>query len=126
MEELASSNRGGKAEAEWTYRYRHDPENPLTEKPKYFFIATGQRCKEAKSGNVEIGQNYRLRVENEKGEYISNTDCVIAFSDGSSENTKTDAEGCVELMEKVPGIVLWIEYTREGNITERLTREKNI
>jgi hypothetical protein len=38
VEELASSNKGGKADAEWTYQYRHDPENPLTEKPKYFFI----------------------------------------------------------------------------------------
>jgi hypothetical protein len=71
-------------------------------------------------------QNYRIRVEDEKRGHISNTDCVIAFSDGSRENAKTDAEGCVDFMEKVPGIVLWIEYTREDNITERLTGKSHI
>jgi hypothetical protein len=108
--ELAAVNKGGKAEAEWPYRYRHDPENPLTEKPKFFFIATGQRCKEVKSGNVEIGQNYHVFMEN-NGEILANVNCKVSLSDGTTENTTTDGEGFFELNEKTPGSVVIIEYT---------------
>jgi hypothetical protein len=69
--ELVSTNEGGKAEAEWTYRYKHDPDNPLKEKTKYFFTVNGQRCKEVKSGNVEMGMDIDIEILDEFGNTVS-------------------------------------------------------
>jgi hypothetical protein len=122
--ELASRNSGGVAEAEWTYHYRHDPENPLAEKPKYFFTANGNRCKEAKSGNVEIVKNYRIIVQDGEA-VIADTDCTVALSDGKSRNTRTNGDGLIELNEEVPGVSLWIEYIDTDGETHRLAAEPN-
>jgi SepF-like predicted cell division protein (DUF552 family) len=118
VEEIASSNQGGKAEAEWTYRYKHDPENPLKEKPKFFFTAVGKRCQEVKSGTVEIGMDYHIFMEH-NGEMLANVSCNVSLSDGTIENTVTDGEGFLDLNGKTPGVVLSIEHTNsqgEGKI----------
>jgi hypothetical protein len=121
--EIGSKNEGGTAEAEWTYTYKHDPEKPLTEKPKYFFTVNAQRCKEAKSGNVEISRNYVIYVRNEGGA-VKNTTCTVALSDGSMEEISTDDEGKISLDERVPGVSLWIKYTDEdGNERQISTPE---
>jgi hypothetical protein len=117
--ELASGNRGGKAEAEWTYQYRHDPEKPLTEKPKFYFVATGRRCREAKSGNVEISKNYRILLEVDEN-VLANTKCKILLSDNTMENGITDENGVIKLDAKTPGIVQWVEYTGAGGETKRI------
>jgi hypothetical protein len=122
--EAGAENCGGKAEVEWTYKYKHDPENPLTEKPKFFFIAVSKRCKEVKSGNVKMGMNYRIGIRDEKDNLIINRDCTIALSDGSKENVKSSTEGYVELAGKVPGYVLWLEYARENGNIEQLDEKK--
>jgi hypothetical protein len=101
--ELPSRNGGGKAEAEWTYRYEHDPENPLKEKPKYFFTANGQRCKEVKSGNVEIGQKINIKVRNSSGERQNDIHYEIYGSDGSCIAGVTDEEGRILKEGLIPG-----------------------
>jgi hypothetical protein len=68
------------------------------------------RCKEVKSGNVEIGQNYHVFVEH-NGEMLANASCKVSLSDGTTVNTATDGEGFLKLNEKTPGFVLSIEYT---------------
>ena len=40
---------GDKAEAEWTYHYKHDPENPPKEAEVLLYV-TAARAKEQKSG----------------------------------------------------------------------------
>jgi hypothetical protein len=117
--ELAGVNKGGTAEVEWTYRYKHDPENPLKEKPKYFFTANGNRCKEAKSGNVEIGMNYKILLQSENGEILKNTHFKAQLSDKTSEEGTSTDEGWIELKEKVPGILLTAEFeNKDGEIEE--------
>jgi phage baseplate assembly protein gpV/uncharacterized Zn-binding protein involved in type VI secretion len=118
--ELAVVNKEGKAEAEWVYRYKHDPENPLKEKPKFYFTAAAKRCKEAKSGNAEIGMDYAILVQGEES-IISDTNCDFYFSDGSTENGKTNEEGVAEFKSKVPGIAQWVEYTGSDGETRRLS-----
>ncbi|GHV58396.1 hypothetical protein AGMMS49579_25830 [Spirochaetia bacterium] len=118
VKELGSANHGGKAEAGWTYHYHHDPENPLTEKPKFFFTVNGKRCTEAKSGNAEIGMDYRIIVNSKDG-IITDTKCTVALSDGSREEGTTNAEGVVEVNEKVPGVALWVEYLNAKGEKER-------
>jgi hypothetical protein len=108
VEEIGAENRGGKAEGEWTYHYRHDAENPLTEKPKYYFTANGQRCKEVRSGNVEMGMDYFLLIKIEN-EIIIDKDCEVKLSDGTTEYAKTDKNGILELKGRVPGTILLVE-----------------
>jgi hypothetical protein len=52
VEELASRNRGGKAEAEWNPVETREAGD--TTELKYFFIAITQRAKEVKSGSIAI------------------------------------------------------------------------
>jgi hypothetical protein len=111
--EVGANVKDGKAEAGWAYHYKHDPENPLKEKPKYFFTANSPRCKEAESGDAEMGMNFRIYVK-EKGEKITNTACEVTLSDGSAENVKTDGDGLTVLEDKVPGVVLGIKYEGDG------------
>jgi hypothetical protein len=113
--EKTAQNKEGRAEAEWAYEYRHDSEKPLTKKPKYFFTANAQRCKEAKSGNVEIGMDYRILLQTADDDILENTNCEIYFSDGTKENGTIDSDGYILFENKVPGVALRAEYTAEND-----------
>jgi phage baseplate assembly protein gpV len=117
--EAGAAVKDGKAEAEWAYHYRHDPENPLKEKPKYFFTVNSPRCKEAKSGSVEIGMDYYIHVK-EAGRVVANTPCTVGLSDGSTEKANTDGDGIIKLKAKVPGFALWVEYQNQKGDTRRI------
>jgi hypothetical protein len=102
IEEIASKNLGGKAEAEWTYRYKHDPENPLTEKPKYFFTANGQRCKEVRSGNVEMGQGLSVEFLDDTGQPLDNK-FEYELKHHSGESIKGNTSEKIEKTDLIPG-----------------------
>ena len=51
--------RDGIAEVEWTYHYNGEK---LDAKPRYIFEVTGNRCKKAKSPEVEISQKLIIRL----------------------------------------------------------------
>jgi hypothetical protein len=112
--ELSSRNGGGKAEAEWTYRYEHDPENPLTEKPKYFFTVNGQRCKEVKSGNVEIGMEIDIPVCFDDGECIEGLEYTLVGQDGTEISEKTGDDGRIKNNSIIPAAykinIKWDSY----------------
>jgi type VI secretion system secreted protein VgrG len=101
--EAGAEIKGGKAEAEWTYRYRRDPENPLKEKPKYFFTVNSPRCKEAKSGNAEIGMEVDIPVCNWNGECYAELEYTLTGVDGTEEKKKTDKEGRIKSDTLLPG-----------------------
>jgi hypothetical protein len=103
VEEIASSNQGGKAEAEWTYRYKHDPENPLKEKPKFFFTAVGKRCQEVKSGNVEMGMEIDIPFCYDNGECIAGLEYTLTGVDGTEEKGKTGTNGRIQNDALLPG-----------------------
>jgi hypothetical protein len=102
--ELASSNRGGKAEAEWTYQYRHDPEKPLTEKPKFFFTAVSRRCKEAKSGNVEIGMEINITASNQFRELLEEVKYTLYRNGESQTDGQTGSDGLIAEKDQTPGL----------------------
>ena len=60
--ETGATVKDGKAEAEWIYHY--NGEN-LTEKPRYYYEVTGNRCRKAKSGTVEIGAKFSLILQSD-------------------------------------------------------------
>ncbi|MCI7589179.1 MAG: hypothetical protein MST11_05940, partial [Spirochaetia bacterium] len=60
--ETSARVKDGKAEAQWIYHY--NGEN-LTEKPRYYYEVTGNRCRKAKSGTVEIGAKFSLILQSD-------------------------------------------------------------
>ena len=59
----------GIAEAEWTYQYTGEK---LTEKPKFTFAVTGQRCKILESPEIEMGQNIDIQFTGSRLEKLGN------------------------------------------------------
>ena len=103
LAELGATNDGGKAEAEWTYHYKHDPENPLKEKPKFYFTVTAARAKELKSGDVEIGQNIEIKLLSERGNPLDKIQYKLIQSDGTETEGETGDDGLIEESDFIPG-----------------------
>ncbi|MDR1625630.1 MAG: phage baseplate assembly protein V [Spirochaetia bacterium] len=102
--ELAAANAGGTAEARWVYRYVHDAEQPLREKPRFFFVAAAARCREARSGAVEISQNLEIAIVGAKEYPAAGTGYRVFLPDGSVLEGKTGENGIVRAEGLVPGI----------------------
>ena len=97
--ETSARVKDGKAEAEWTYHY--NGEN-LTEKPRYYYEVTGNRCRKAKSGTVEIGARIRLYLKNEITYDIYGFKCVLSKNGGEAEDVYFE-EGKLEKEWQIPG-----------------------
>jgi hypothetical protein len=100
--EMASVNKNGTAEAEWTYRYVPDEEHPLTEKPKFFFTAGGRLCTEAGSGTVEIGMEINIPVCFDEGDCVAGLEYTLAGIDGTEKSGKTERDGRIQNSELLP------------------------
>jgi hypothetical protein len=120
--ELASVNKEGKAEAEWTYRYKHDPENPLKEKPKFYFTATAKRCKEAKSGNVEIGQYIYIQMLTPNSIIVNRAKGTLVT--GSTPQEITISDGYYEKQDQIPGDWRFYLGTIENNTDKNSVFDK--
>jgi len=101
--ETTAENKGGTAEAEWAYHYDHNPEEPLTEKPKFFFTVNARRCREAKSGNVEIEMDIDIPVCNTRGECLAELEYTITAADGAEEQGRTANDGRILKEGLLPG-----------------------
>jgi hypothetical protein len=101
--ELASVNDGGKAEVEWIYKYKHDAENPLSEKPKFTFKAKAKYCKEVESESVEIYSDLIITIIDSLSKTVGDLPLEITIGD-SLEEVKTDTEGLFEKKDIAPGI----------------------
>jgi hypothetical protein len=102
VHETTAENKGGTAEAEWAYHYDHNPEEPLTEKPKFFFTVNARRCREAKSGNVEISATCEIVVVDNLNKTMGNYPLKLAMN-GTAEEVQTDAGGIYKKEGCVPG-----------------------
>lgn len=111
----------GIAEAEWTYDFEYNHQNPMKQKPQFLFEATAQRCKKKESPNVEIGMNHKIAVYDENGEPAKNTKFYVSYSDGTCKKYISNDQGEIELKEMVPGIVLEIaeEKNKDTGLTTR-------
>lgn len=97
--ETSARVKDGKAEAQWIYHY--NGEN-LTEKPRYYYEVTGNRCRKAKSGTVEIGARIRLYLKNEITYDIYGFKCVLSKNGGEAEDVYFE-EGKLEKEWQIPG-----------------------
>ena len=119
--------RDGIAEVEWTYHYNGER---LTEKPKFTFEVTGNRCRKAKSSEVEIGANIRCHITDifeNPGKDILYT---LMNDDEKIQDGKIDSEGNLKAEYLIPGnIHLLLSDETEGElkaISGNLTDEKNV
>ena len=90
----------GIAETEWTYRYNGEK---LDAKPRYIFEVTGNRCKKAKSGEVEISAKIKVTIKNKEDEVVSEQPCSLYLNGEVYESGETDSEGLIEYENLVPG-----------------------
>ncbi len=96
-------NKGGKTEAQWVYRYKHDPEEPLTEKPKFMFKAKALHAKDVESGTLEISSDILITVIDSTNRTVGDIPLEITFGD-SLEKVKTDKKGIYEKKDIPPGL----------------------
>lgn len=111
----------GKAEGVWTYHYRHGKEAPLREKPKFYFTAEGQRCRQAKSGETEIGAKIEILLHNEiecevKGFAVS----LIQNGDTDCSEKVSFNRGKIEKESMIPG-----EYVLHFEIDEKKDKDES-
>ena len=92
----------GIAEAEWTYQYTGEK---LTEKPKFTFAVTGQRCKILESPEIEMGARIRLYLKNEI-EYAVYGFEVSLIKDGDTDKAELISfdKGKIEKEDFIPGL----------------------
>ncbi len=103
IDECSGENKGGKAEAEWVYRYEHDPKNPLTEKPKFLFKAKANHGVKTESGEVEIGQKLYVEIVDLLGNPLKETEYTLHLPDETIED-KTGEDGIIEKEDLIPGM----------------------
>jgi hypothetical protein len=76
----------------------------LKEKPKFYFTANAQRCKEAKSGNVEISALLRVYCLTKLNKPLKNVKGTINGTGDNQEEVEMDNEGYIERKDCIPDI----------------------
>jgi len=120
--ETSAEIKEGKAEAEWAYQYVHDPDNPLKEKPKYFFTANNPRCKEANSGNVEISANVDITIIDAEGKILGGRRFKLTMS-GKTRDLQTKKDGSYQHNDVAPGYMTIEGITIGDNEDENEVKE---
>ena len=99
----------GIAEAEWTYQYAGEK---LTEKPKFTFAVTGQRCKILESPEIEMGARIYIKILDQIDTPFEKIKVSIESNTDSYEK-ETDENGGINLEDLTPS-----SYTAEIKLTE--------
>jgi hypothetical protein len=113
--ELSTVNKNGKAETEWIYQYEYNPNNPLTEKPRFTFKAKTFRGKEIESRNIKIGMTYHIIGKMHDGKPMANINCTIHLSGNILKKTTSNINGEIIIEDEIPGSVLMVEYIDKDN-----------
>jgi len=98
-------NEGGSAEVKWKYVYVHDPQKPLTKKPKFVFEVKAFKCEVKESSGVEMGAEVKTVLEDEKLGPLADQEyqLVISGTDIVRKGT-TDSGGKLEEIDLPPGL----------------------
>ena len=95
-------NHGGKAEIKWRYVYIHDPDNPLTEKPKFIFTAKSFRCEMAEAGSVEMYSEIKATIVDKCINPIKDMKYVLISSNNDKIEGTTGDDGLIEETDLIP------------------------
>jgi hypothetical protein len=103
LAELAAANEGGRASAKWIWRYTHDPQNPLREKPAFFFTARGRRCKTVTSARTVMAQTIAIRVVNAAGEAMPELPYKLYKENEKAREGASAEDGWIREEDLIPG-----------------------
>ena len=101
----------GIAEAEWTYQYAGEK---LTEKPKFTFAVTGQRCKILESPEIEMGARIRFSIVDILDNKPETYKIYLITPDGSKEEINLADDCSFEKDDIIPGKYIIIAE-KKGN-----------
>lgn len=107
---IGADIKDGKAEAEWTYHYNGEK---LDAKPKFTFEVTGNRCKNVKSSEVEIGAKINIRIATEDGQLFNN---IIIKNINNDEEIKL-SDGTYKKDSEIPSIQNYILVNDFKNVS---------
>ncbi len=93
-------NEGGKANAEWKYKFVYDPNKPQKAKPKFIFTAESFGCANVKAGTVKFGAEIDIICADVFGQEMKDADYKL-YNEGKSG--KTDGKGKVSEKNAIPG-----------------------
>lgn len=92
--------RDGMAEVEWTYHYNGEK---LDAKPRYIFEVTGNRCKKAKSSEIEIGAKIEVQFVDKLKENVPELEVILIDDDKQETSLTTDSDGIITKDDVIPG-----------------------
>jgi hypothetical protein len=101
LAQVMANVEGGEVRGEWLWW--HSRNEPLKEKPKFFFTAHSAWCPPKQSGNVEIEGELVVKVLNTDLEGYKNLSYTVTAPDGSEEEGTLGDDGTIELKQKIPG-----------------------
>ena len=93
-------NEGGKASAEWKYKFVYDPNKPQKAKPKFIFTAESFGCANVKADIVKFGAEIDIICADVFGQEMKDADYKL-YNEGKSG--KTDGKGKVSEKNAIPG-----------------------
>jgi hypothetical protein len=99
IQKLYGTNYGGKAEVEWDWKYIKDQNNPLTEKPKYFYTAESFGCPQVTAGVVEFCAEIDLECVDRFEAIMKQADYTLENADDSG---KADNNGLIQRKDTIP------------------------
>ncbi len=112
---LGADIEGDKADAEWTYHWNGIP---LKEKPKFTFIARGNRCKKAESSEVEIGMEIHVAVHLDDETLPENLTYKL-LQDGEEYKSAKIEEDNITIEDLIPAKYEFIICDENGEDNER-------
>ena len=101
----------GIAEAEWTYQYTGEK---LTEKPKFTFEVTGQRCKILESPEIEMGARIRFSIVDILDNKPETYKIYLITPDGSKEEINLADDCSFEKDDIIPGKYIIIAEKKDN------------
>ena len=101
----------GIAEAEWTYQYAGEK---LTEKPKFTFAVTGQRCKILESPEIEMGARIRFSIVDILDNKPETYKIYLITPDGSKEEINLADDCSFEKDDIIPGKYIIIAEKKDN------------
>ena len=112
--ETGATVKDGKAEAQWIYHY--NGEN-LTEKPRYYYEVTGNRCRKAVSRAVEISAIIHCHVTDIFENPGRDIPYILITDSKKLQDGKADSDGTIKSKDIIPGdVYLLLSNGREHEL----------
>ena len=84
--------------------YEEEVESPYKEKPKFFFIAKAQKCRDCSSEDVELSKDITVTVLDASGNGEKDSKVYLKEPDGTEHKVTCGEDGIAAFEDLIPGI----------------------